>query len=275
MSFVFAHILENLTVCSLISLLNSTNNLAIRNPIPIIVLFLLLTILGIRAFQGLPINADPDMRFPMVNITVTQMGAATVLSSLLVARLATPLLAAYLLQPTATQTSATTSSSKLKVYLTLLAKALHFRKTTLLLGSVFLLASALILPQLPTGFVPKGDTGMSQLDVTLPPSSTLAQTDEILQKIDRTIRQYDEVALVFTTAGSSEINKGKVLIRLKPHQVRSISQKEFEDKLRETLKQFVDVRITFRNEMAARDVSILLDGRHGNRGTSPGVVSTT
>lgn len=31
MSFVFAHILENLTVCSLISLLNSTNNLAMLN----------------------------------------------------------------------------------------------------------------------------------------------------------------------------------------------------------------------------------------------------
>ena len=30
--------------------------------------------LGIRAFQALPINADPDMRFPMVNITVTQTG---------------------------------------------------------------------------------------------------------------------------------------------------------------------------------------------------------
>ncbi|MDG2960047.1 efflux RND transporter permease subunit [Bisgaard Taxon 10/6] len=195
--------------------------------------------------------------FGQFGITV----AAAVLSSLLVARLATPLLAAYLLQPTAAKTSVITSSSKLKQgYLTLLAKALHFRKTTLLLGGVFLVASALILPQLPTGFVPKGDMGMSQLDVTLPPSSTLAQTDEILQKIDRTIRQYDEVALVFTTAGSGEINKGEVLIRLKPHQVRSISQKEFEDKLRETLKQFADVRITFRNEMAARDVSILLTG---------------
>lgn len=49
---------------------------AIRHSIPIIVLFLLLTVLGIRAFQALPINADPDMRFPMVNITVTQTGAS-------------------------------------------------------------------------------------------------------------------------------------------------------------------------------------------------------
>ena len=47
---------------------------AIRHPIPIIVLFLLLAALGIRAFQDLPINADPDMRFPMVNIRVTQTG---------------------------------------------------------------------------------------------------------------------------------------------------------------------------------------------------------
>lgn len=142
-----------------------------------------------------------------------------VLSSLLVARLATPLLATYLLQPSAAQTSTTTSSSRLKkAYLTLLAKALHFRKTTLLLGGVFLVASAMILPQLPTGFVPKGDTGMSQLDVMLPSSSTLTQTDEILQKIDRTIRQYDEVALVLTIADSSEINKGEMLIRLNPHQ---------------------------------------------------------
>ncbi len=49
---------------------------AIRHPITIIVLFLLLAVLGIRAFQALPINADPDMRFPMVNIKVTQTGAS-------------------------------------------------------------------------------------------------------------------------------------------------------------------------------------------------------
>ena len=49
---------------------------AIRHPIPIIVLFLLLAVLGIRAFQALPINADPDMRFPMVNIRVTQTEAS-------------------------------------------------------------------------------------------------------------------------------------------------------------------------------------------------------
>ena len=48
----------------------------IRHPISTIILLLLLAILGIRTFQTLPIDAYPDMRFPMVNITVTQTGAS-------------------------------------------------------------------------------------------------------------------------------------------------------------------------------------------------------
>lgn len=194
--------------------------------------------------------------FSQFGVTV----AAAVLASLLVARLVTPLLAAYLLQPQAHQPKAQADGRLKRAYLQLLEKALHWRKTTLLAGGLFLLASAMILPLLPTGFIPKGDTGMSQIDITLPPSSRLQQTDETLQKIDRTIRRFEEVDLVFVTAGSSEINKGEVLIKLKPHKQRSITQKQFEDKLRDELAQFADMRFAFRNEMAARDVSILLTG---------------
>ena len=194
--------------------------------------------------------------FSQFGITV----AAAVLASLLVARLVTPLLAAYLLQPQAHQPEAQADGRLKRAYLQVLAKALHWRKTTLLAGGLFLLASAMILPLLPTGFVPKGDTGMSQIDITLPPGNRLQQTDETLQKIDRTIHRFDEVDVVFATAGTGEINKGEVLIRLKPHKQRTITQKQFEDKLRDELAQFSDMRFAFRNEMAARDVSILLTG---------------
>ncbi|WP_207761639.1 efflux RND transporter permease subunit [Caviibacterium pharyngocola] len=119
----------------------------------------------------------------------------------------------------------------------------------------------MIVPLLPTGFMPKGDTGASQIDIELPPSTTLAQTDEYLQKIDRTLRAHDEVALVFTTiGGGGEPSKAEVLIRLKPHSERSITQKEFEDKVRSELAQFSDMRFAFRNSMAQRDVSVLLTG---------------
>ncbi|OOH88614.1 ABC transporter permease [Pasteurellaceae bacterium 15-036681] len=196
--------------------------------------------------------------FSQFGITV----AAAVLSSLLVARLATPLLAAYLLLPHQPKAQMQKESSLKRAYLALLNKALHFRKTTLVVGGIILAVSALIIPTLPTGFVPKGDTGMSQINITLPPSSRLVDTDKTLQEIDRTIRQFDVVDLVFITAGNGEINKGEVLIRLKPHNQRSITQKEFEDNLRDELAKLSDVRFAFRNEMAARDISVLLTGNN-------------
>jgi len=117
------------------------------------------------------------------------------------------------------------------------------------------------VPLLPTGFLPKGDTGMSQINIQLPPSGTLQQTDDALRRIAQTLRRYDEVALVFATAGGEgEIAKGEILVRLKPHKQRTVSQKEFEDKARDALAQFANIRFAFRNETAQREVSILLTG---------------
>ncbi len=50
---------------------------AIRNPIPVVVLFIALAIAGIGAYLGLPIKQFPDTSFPLVQITVTQNGAAS------------------------------------------------------------------------------------------------------------------------------------------------------------------------------------------------------
>src|ERR1700691_3425959 len=49
---------------------------AIRHPIIPIVLFVVLFFLGVVAFIRLPINLDPDISFPAVNVTVAQPGAA-------------------------------------------------------------------------------------------------------------------------------------------------------------------------------------------------------
>ena len=203
------------------------------------------------------VGGTVGMYFTQFGITVS----AAVLMSLLVARLATPLLAAYILQPHKPKADTGEKTGRLKQgYLNLLEKALHFRKTTLLIGAVLLAASVVIVPLLPTGFMPKGDTGMSQIDIELPPGTTVQQTDAYLQKIDRTLRAHAEVGLVFVTLGGGEPSKAEVLIRLKPHKERSITQKQFEDKVRAELIQFADMRFAFRNEMAQRDVSVLLTG---------------
>src|SRR5215218_8891449 len=49
---------------------------AIRKPIPSIVLFVVLLILGIFSFRQLPITRFPNIDIPIISITVTQAGAA-------------------------------------------------------------------------------------------------------------------------------------------------------------------------------------------------------
>jgi multidrug efflux pump subunit AcrB len=67
---------------------------SIRNPIPIILLFVVLSLAGLWAFQKLPIQNIPDIDPPTVNITLTQPGAAPAQLETEVARKAEDALAA-------------------------------------------------------------------------------------------------------------------------------------------------------------------------------------
>ncbi|HYF56157.1 MAG TPA: efflux RND transporter permease subunit, partial [Salinarimonas sp.] len=49
---------------------------AIRKPIPSIVLFIVLMILGVFSFRQLPITRFPNIDIPIISVTVTQVGAA-------------------------------------------------------------------------------------------------------------------------------------------------------------------------------------------------------
>jgi hydrophobe/amphiphile efflux-1 (HAE1) family protein len=49
---------------------------AIRQPVPSLVLFIVLLLLGILSFRTLPVERFPNIDFPLVSITVTQAGAS-------------------------------------------------------------------------------------------------------------------------------------------------------------------------------------------------------
>ena len=49
---------------------------SIRTPMPSIVLFIILIILGIMSFRALPIERFPNIDFPLVAVTITQAGAS-------------------------------------------------------------------------------------------------------------------------------------------------------------------------------------------------------
>lgn len=56
--------------------MNQISSWAIKNPIPIILLFALLTLGGVVGFSGMRINANPDIDFPLVSVTAARPGAA-------------------------------------------------------------------------------------------------------------------------------------------------------------------------------------------------------
>ena len=49
---------------------------SIRNPIPAVLLFILLTVAGLMAFNKTMVQDFPDMDFPVVVVTIAQPGAA-------------------------------------------------------------------------------------------------------------------------------------------------------------------------------------------------------
>ena len=51
---------------------------SIRSPVPSVVLFLVVMILGLVSFQSLPVTRFPNIDVPVVSVTVTQSGAAPV-----------------------------------------------------------------------------------------------------------------------------------------------------------------------------------------------------
>lgn len=191
--------------------------------------------------------------------------SAAVLSSLLVARLVTPLMSAYLLQPKKHQKTDKTETPKwIKKYLSILEKTLKFRKTASLLAIVFLLGSLALVALLPSGFMPKADISITTIEVEAPPGTQAAQSDETLQKIIKKLQRRPEIIDIFSVAGvdgsSGEIsqNKSNIIINLVPTGERDWSQKEFEQSLVPILNEIPDIRYNFGNSSGSRDISIVL-----------------
>ncbi|QIF81038.1 efflux RND transporter permease subunit [Brevundimonas sp. 'scallop'] len=67
--------------------MNQMSSWAIKNPIPIILLFLLLTLGGVVGFMGMRINQNPDIDFPLVAVTAARPGSAPAEMEIQVTRL--------------------------------------------------------------------------------------------------------------------------------------------------------------------------------------------
>ncbi|MES2026984.1 MAG: efflux RND transporter permease subunit [Pseudomonadota bacterium] len=122
-----------------------------------------------------------------------------VLASLVVARLLTPMMAAYILKPVKHHEEK--DSWMMQRYLIVMRWCLTHRLTTAIASGVFFIGSILLVPLLPTGFVPPADRGQTQVNIELPPGSTLAETTAVAERVRLAVSQDKNIKSIFSSIG--------------------------------------------------------------------------
>ena len=122
-----------------------------------------------------------------------------VLASLVVARLLTPMMAAYILKPLAHKEEQ--DSWLMTRYLNTMRWCLNHRGVTALASMVFFVGSIALVPLLPTGFVPAADRAQTQINLELPPGSTLAETQAVAAQARNAAMQVPGIKGVFSSIG--------------------------------------------------------------------------
>jgi multidrug efflux pump subunit AcrB len=99
--------------------------------------------------------------------------AIAVFFSLVVARMLTPMMAAYILRPIAHDVP---TPRWLKLYEGWAAWCLKHRVLTMLAATAFFVGSFMLVPLLPKGFLPPDDVSQTQIYLSLPPGVTFKET---------------------------------------------------------------------------------------------------
>ena len=194
--------------------------------------------------------------FKQFGITV----AIAVLASLLVARLLTPLMAAFLLAPKKPRHAGHEKApSRLgKLYLAVLGWTLDHKLISVGIAAAIFVGSMAMTQFLPSGFLPVSDSNISEIKIELPPGSRLADTDRVTLDIVEKLSARPEVAHVLVTA--SEVRKADLLVKLKPRAERTLTRQQFEVAVKPLLQEVPDLRFVFQGDGGGRNVSIVLAG---------------
>lgn len=176
-----------------------------------------------------------------------------VFASLVVARILTPMMAAYMMRPI--QERHAVDGKVMQTYLHLSAWCLKHRFMTMVAATTFFIGSLMLIPFLSTGFIPADDNSQTQVRIELPPGATLAQTQAsaeaarvILQKIPHIKSVYTTIgggaagSDPFAEGGAAETRKATLTIQLDERGQRPRKQ-VIERQMREQLQKLPGVRL--------------------------------
>ena len=179
--------------------------------------------------------------------------ALAVFASLVVARLLTPMMAAYMLKPLAPQAH---EPRWLATYMRASAWCLRHRILTIAGALLFFVGSIALIPLLPSGFIPADDNAQTQVNLELPPGSVLADTRAAVAQAAERVQRVGHVQSIYTTigggsagtdpfaggAGAGDPRKATLTLRLAPRGERPLKQ-AIEQRLREALADLPGVRV--------------------------------
>ncbi|WFR99825.1 efflux RND transporter permease subunit [Rhizobium tumorigenes] len=150
----------------------------------------------------------PGQYFIQFGLTV----AFSVFFSLLVARLITPMMAAYLMRAEDGMDDHHDNDGRLmRGYTRMIRVTTRWRYTTLLAAIAFLIGSVYFLFQVPGSFLPPDDASRIVLSVELPPNARLDDTDKATDAVYKRVKDIAGVESVFVLGGASP--KGDLELR--------------------------------------------------------------
>jgi multidrug efflux pump subunit AcrB len=181
--------------------------------------------------------------------------AIAVFFSLVVARVLTPMMAAYVLQRPAKDHG---EPLWLRIYMRWVEWCLKHRVTTLLAAAAFFVGSFALVPLLPTGFLPPDDLSQTQVYLSLPPGSTFSQSLATAEQARRIVEKHPHVKMIYTAVGggaagsdpfaprgAAEVRKATLTINMTPRSQRGgVKKQQVERELREALAVLPGARVT-------------------------------
>jgi multidrug efflux pump subunit AcrB len=187
--------------------------------------------------------------------------AAAVFFSLLVARLITPVIAAYTLR--SDSIAHHRDGPVMRWYLRVLSWCARHRWKTVAAGVAFFALSSVGLALIPKSFVPEDDLGSSALHIELPPGVRLEDTAATSAAAYRIIARQPEVADVVESIGDNDegVRSAELDIALVPAKQRHVTQREFEDRVLKDLKAAIpDAQIHFFRGNGGSDIVFYITG---------------
>jgi multidrug efflux pump subunit AcrB len=182
---------------------------------------------------------------------------AAVLMSLAVARMITPMIAAYFLKPHGEESHG--EGFLMDRYMSILGWTLRNRWKTMLLGVAALVGTVGSFATLPFTFQPTLDFDYSTVRVAMVPGTTLDQTRAVAKNVQDLLKK-DAPEVI---AAYADIRLGSADIYLRLNHKRDITSDDFQKKWTPLFAQIPDARVTFQSQnggFSGRDISLSLGG---------------